>query len=1377
MKIISLVIDKYLFLYISFEPSRTTIKSSVMSKRAFLSTFFFFFLLLSGYSYNLRELSTREGLSNSSILSMCQDSDRFMWLGTADGLNMYDGLNIQTYKPTPNNPYSLSGTMIDVIMEAQPGILWIGTNYGLNRFDKSTRKIEYHTQFKGKYFLAKSKENEVFVISNPNHIEFYNKRRRVFESISYKGIEINEIMRFFIDEANVLWIFYFNGQISNAKISFNASKPILKLLNDFKHEPKISSCFYNKNTAFIMDENYDLFELKPTTRKMNFIKNLRKEISGKGSISDIIRDNDDILIGFQTNGLLKLKSVPDKEQRYYGEYINVKYRIMSLLKDTVQDIVWIGTDGQGVIEYSKNSFSIKSNELRDFPYQITKQIRAMFLDKLNNLWIGTRDNGVLKIADYTVNSNLQNQKAEFFTTTNSALSNNSNYIFQPSRKNILWIGGDGPGLNYYSYKEKRIKLVKSRSAVPTFHVHSMCEISDSILWLATGGWGLLKVKISWENDNPIIEHIQIIKFSKKQQITNHFFSVCQENDSILWFGNRRYGVLRLNVNTSRFKSIKFHENNLGIINDILCIHKDSKGKMWFGSSFGITRLDSFSKRVVKFKNFNERNGLPNNTIHGIIEDERGRFWLSTNRGIVEFNPQKETFKTYSYSNGLNVVEFSDGAYSRNKEKGIIFFGGTNGFVTITQDTFFEQKFIPTVFFTGIKLFEKEYNLSSLMKITKGKKYLELNHDQNFFSISFLALDHIDGQNYNYSYYLENLNKNWINNGFSNVVTYTDISPGEYTLHVKCRLGTENFGDKIYSLKIVILPPWYLTIWAYLIYSTLFLLIFYYSIRLIKRRYEQNRKEIDEKLELQRKEELYESKLSFFTNITHELCTPITLIYGPSKRLISYQKSDNYVKKYANSILNNAERLNSLIQEIIEFRKSETSDISCKIKTINMSEVAKEITDSFIELAANKQIEYNIDIEDNILWNSDKNCFTKILTNLVSNALKYTQKNGTMSVSLHLKENTLELIVLNTGKGIEEKDIPFVFNKYTVFDNFDSHDGGENYNRNGLGLAICYNMVKLLNGEINVKSTSGEKTVFSVLLPFIETSEPNINKGSEPESALSVKDSIENSQVKSKPTILIVDDDIEMLEYVSDIFSSQYNVLSEANSGNVFEILNHTLPNIIISDIMMPGTDGLSLTKKIRSNKKTTHIPLILLSAKSSAEERIEGIEAGAEVYVTKPFDEDYLKAIVDRLLQRQDILKGYYNSAISAFEFMDGQFTHKDDKLFFEKIIQIIHRNAETPIFTADKLAKEIGISSRQLYRRLASITNKTPSDLIKEYKLVVVEKLLVSTNLTIEEIMYKTGYSNRGNFYKIFSEKYGITPKSYRDQKKKEVDNESDIL
>ena len=594
------------------------------------------------------------------------------------------------------------------------------------------------------------------------------------------------------------------------------------------------------------------------------------------------------------------------------------------------------------------------------------------------------------------------------------------------------------------------------------------------------------------------------------------------------------------------------------------------------------------------------------------------------------------------------------------------------------------------------------------------------------------------------------------------------------MRVKYNDGGNNNDNLIQSIRIVILPPWYQSIAAQIIYVLLALGAGFGFWHYIRRKYERRKAAISKRLNEKYKVEMYEGKLRFFTNITHEFCTPLTLIYGPCERILQHENSDAFIRKYAQIIKSNTERLNSLIQEVIDFRRMETGNQICHIQELNISKLAKEIIDSFSELAEQNQIHLETDIYPEIMWKSDYSGFTKILNNLISNAFKYTPENGIIRISIKAEGDKLNLKVYNTGKGICKESIPFIFNRYSVLDNIQENSIKGLSSRNGLGLAICQSMVELLQGTIEVESEVNQYAQFIVNLPQLEVtgkaerilneevpkSEPFNHKTS---TEITERDNHQEESNQPEPTILMIDDNKELLWMLKDILSDEYSVLTAENGEEGLTILKQKTPDLIITDIMMPKIDGITLIKQLKSNKHTMHIPLVILSAKNTTDEKIEGIESGADAYIPKPFNTQYLKSIIKQLLKKQEELKKYYNSSASAFEFSGGHLLQQEDKKFIETAVELINRNMDNTKFGPEELAGAMQTSSRNLYRKFKKLEQLPPKDFIKEQRINYAAKLLLTTTLTIQEVMYRTAFTNRSHFYKEFGKRYNQTPKEYR--------------
>lgn len=1324
------------------------------------------------HAYSLRQFSNKNGLSNSAILSLYQDHQGVIWIGSCDGLNIFDGTNIHVYNPVNPTKAPLSGNLINDIMETEKDVLWIQTNYELDRLDTKLQTSKSFTEFKDKNYMAKSRDNDLFIVKDDGYIYYYQPEKQLFQKLEVPQIAFGHVLSTIIDKNNILWVFTSNNDTRNYQIIKNKEEISLTPNNLFKHSEQLLWAFAEEDLIYFIDKTYSLYEYDFGNQQQYFIADLKAEVETRGEVSSIIKQQNDYYIGFKSSGLIVLKYMSDQKIKYQMQDTEIHSGIFCLMKDKYQDIVWIGTDGQGVYMYFNDAFSI-TNTLLDTPvYQVNNPVRTVYYDEEQTLWIGTKGGGILRIRNYSPETNAA-VSFDRISISNSTLTDNTVYCFAPGSANRLWIGTEN-GLNYYSYQNKQLKaFTVIADGKKVKYVHSINELNDTTLWVSTVGEGIVKVILDKTGSSPSVKSATRIVLDDGRMASNYFFTSFQENDSILWFGNRGYGAYRLNVETEQLTPYRFDNVvNSQTANDIFAIYKNEKG-YWLGTSSGLLHFNE------DYSHYHDRADLfSNNTVHGILEDQQNNLWISTNQGLVRFNPKTNTGQTYDRENGLEVTEFSDGAFYKDSRTETLFFGGTNGFVTVKPNAYIMADYMPQINLKGLSIFGKEYNIHDFLHDKKGKKILQLDYSRNFFCIDFMAIDYINGNNYSYSYKLDEVSSQWIESGTSASAIFSNLAPGQYTLLVKYKNNMNGKECEPQKLLIQITPPWYLSNWAYILYFILIALFCILAVYRIVHQYRRKQHRMIEKLNREKKEEVYESKLRFFTNITHEFCTPLTLIYGPCEKILAYPQSDSYIRKYGKMIQQNTEKLNGLILELLEFRRLETGHKVLSIQRLSVSDKLRNIAESFCELAENKNLNYRLDIEPDIEWNTDISCFSKIVNNLISNAFKYTPEEGNITIGLKVENQLLTLNISNSGKGIAKENLAKIFDRYKILDSFEMN--GKN-SRNGLGLAICKNMVTLLNGEINVSSIQNEITTFTVTLPELsptaqEAETPQKVYATGPLNTNTEPMELEQTTVNfdtSKHTVMIIDDDPSMLWFVSEIFVDKYNVLSFNNAAEALTSLELKQPDLIISDVMMPEIDGLSFAQKIKQNKLWSHIPLILLSALHHEDDQVKGIEAGAEVYVTKPFNVKYLEKVVYRLIKRESDLKEYYSSIFSSFKVENGNCIHKEDQEFLDKVIETIEKNITNPDLSVELLSSDLGYSTRQFYRKLKPITDKSPADIIKEYRLTMAERLLLTKNYTIEEIMDKTGFNNRGTFYKLFSQRFGMPPRQYREQQKDSVKKE----
>ncbi len=1330
-------------------------------------------------TYNIRQISNRDGLSNSAVICLLQDKDRHLWIGTYDGLNKYNGTDIQVYKPDIKNPHSISGNVIRRIVESKNDYLWIMTKGGLNKYSKKRNRVEaYLEEFREDSSIACDSHGNFFILPQNGYLYYYDFDLQKVRKINIPNLKFtNGWAGLIIDTNDKVWITH-DGVIRQYELKYSKNNKIeLVWIGNFNHSQYITHIYYDKGTIIFVDRKGDLYYIESDNKEL--VRNIQPLIKEYGIISSILFDGRDIIIGFNTSGVIRL----NRKKGYVEEKIPINCGVFSLFKDDVQNILWVGTDGQGVYACAHDDYIFNGINLEELPLKSQRPIRAIFSDHHGDLWLGTKGNGIIKIEDYANATEYNWQNVKHLSTQNG-LSNNAVFAFKMSRfNNVLWIGSSGPDINFYSFADRKIHTLKNNSSIPFAEVHNIIETSDTTLWVSSQ-LSMLKVSIRKNGNKIETNNIRRYRFDiKNKQLYNKIYSICQENDSIMWLAVRGNGAIRFNNSNGNYRLVTFDEAGITPMNDVLSIHMDKNHTLWFGSSYGISSQKELPYGNFIHQNYNENDGLLNNTIHGILENHNGKLWFSSNTGLILFDPATKSVQNFNQKSGLKVIEFSDNAYFKDDETSRLFFGGIDGVVWIEQGENNNNNFIPPVSFTKLRVQNQDVDMHSFLFKEGKEEYLQLNHNQNFFTISFSANDFDKGTNRNFSYILEDFSEVWMNTN-SREAQFTNIPPGKYVLKVKYGNESEKNGQ-IASLTIIVLPPWYLSIYAKLIYTFIILGLLFFIYMYVVKRNEKKRIKMARQLDQKYKEEMYENKLRFFTNITHEFCTPLTLIHTPSERLLNYEKGDGFVKKYANVIKTNAERLNNLIQEIIDFRRMETGHKIVKIEKHNINEICSEIMNAFTDLGQENNIKFSLDIEDSIEWNTDRSCIVTILNNLVSNGFKYTPVNGCIYISVKIKHEELVLKVYNSGKGIREEDIPLLFSRYSVLDNVKENSIKGLSSRNGLGLAISKSMTELLEGKIEVKSKYGEYAEFIVRLPHLDLektliAEAIVSKKSEiqvdsnninrhpykSDSAIDTLDEsiAENSDQRSR--ILIVDDNEEILWMLKDILSEDYFIITAKDGVEGLEQLINYMPDLVITDIMMPNQDGFSLTKQIKTNPHTSHIPIVIISVKSAIDCRIEGLESGADAYVSKPFDIQLLITVVKQLIEKHKKLKEYYNSAASSFNYINGQLLSTEDRDFVQTLIRIVDQNINDVEFSPEDLADSLSLSLRSLYRRLKDLGLLPPKDFIKKQRIEYSAKLLLTTNLTIQEIMYSVGFTTRSHFYKEFTRRYSQSPSEYRERK-----------
>ena len=934
----------------------------------------------------------------------------------------------------------------------------------------------------------------------------------------------------------------------------------------------------------------------------------------------------------------------------------------------------------------------------------------------------------------------------------------------------MWIGTEGPGVSYYSLVDKQVHTMASLVDTKIRYVHAIREVNDSTLWMATTGDGLLEVVIGRKGGELVIKYVKSFILEKDGKICNEFHSMSYDDEaSLLYLGSRGgYGLVRFNLLTKKYEFIPMNNAGNRAVGDVLCMCYSKDSTFYLGASSGMTQMKLHSGNPAEVRQYSRIDGIKNDMVHGILEDSDGCVWLSTNKGLTKYNPHNRFFHNYE-SPDLDVTEFSDDAYWKCPYTGKLFFGGINGVIWVDPQNDRQENYKPALHFFEMKMGHETHSLYDYTDQKTG--YVTIPPNISTFSISFVATDYIHGENYEYSYLLENYNTSWTELQKDNEVVFTKLPYGNYVLKVRYKNDVFDSDAKEYFLHIRVLPPWYRGSWAMIAYGLVLATICLGIVYWLRRRIVEKQAEVARKIREEQKEKLYEAKLNFFANITHELCTPLTLINGVNDyiKISADRLADGKLEKYARILGENVTNLNELIQEILDIRKIEEVGFShIQIKRVSVSSLIRKQCESFIPVAEQNGINFTFsDVDKPVYWNTDVPSLKKIIRNLVSNAFKYTEQKGTIDVSVRIENESLIIKVYNTGKGIAEADLKTIFDRFHILGDLDGNNYTQMTSRNGLGLFICHSMVQLLRGEINVESKEGESVGFIVTLPYLEVEEMDLDEQADEEVPVAqpVVSAVaaETTGNIGNPVILVVDDNRDIVWLIKETLSSEYAVREAFNAEEALALMDQQTPDLIITDIMMPSMDGFALISRIKSDKFTRHIPLIVVSAKVSENEQAEGLDLGADVYLTKPFSSVVLHSVVNRLMANKKELKDYYYSPESAYEQSGGQLIHQEDKEFMDSVTAIIKENLARDTLRPELIADKLGMNTRALYRRFKKISPLTPSDFIKDYRMMHAARLLVTTNLSVQEIIYQVGISNKSYFYREFSAKYGVTPGEYR--------------
>ncbi|WP_308990644.1 response regulator [Mariniflexile litorale] len=1336
--------------------------------------------------YSTEQLDNTNGLSNSSVNTIFQDSENLLWIGTWDGLNRYDGNNFKIFRPELNTENSLTNQVILKIDEDNTGHIWVLTVHGLNRYNKKSNT------FKRYYFYRKDKppfsESEfnmaldsskmVFCAVKDWGIGYFNGD--VFKLFEIKNLPSNAVNKMVFNQNGDLLLLLDNNELYSLKLKTNKEgakivsqvKRILTNVKDFEILSQNQMCFIT------VSGNPVLYSFKDKIEKRINKINIQNVIS---------RTKEGVLL-YNDSGYFILDSLGSTINNAWTKKLK-NQKITTLLEGT-ENVIWTGTDGDGLFKLypQKKVFNLVSKT--QVPEIDGGIVRAFLEVEGHSFWVGTKGKGLFRFpSKFYLNSNEQ-IKYQNFNESNSSI-NNAVFSLCKGKNNLIFIGTDGEGINVFDLKSSKLinwtEIAGSELCKYFKSTYTIYQDASGFIWLGTNGYGMIRFKISRFGE--LLKVSEFKQYLAQNEVkgalsSNIVFSIVPKSDTELWVGTRLGGLNLFNKEINRFKTFKNRKNDSQSLsnNDILCLHTDIQKRLWIGTSFGLNLLEEFNNDdAPTFKNFTVKEGLPNNTVHGIISDKNSNLWISTNFGLSNFVFNDSKFINYTKNEGLQNNEFADGAFYQNDSANLIFMGGIKGFNYFSPSKKEESQVIPDILIDKISGQNQEVPYyQSLVVSPNSKTYpsIVLEHNQNFFDIKLAALTFINNEKCQYAYKLNNFDQDWNTINSRRTISFTNVPKGAYSLWIKWSNSDGVWCKAVHAIDIKIKPVFWQSNAAIFVYFTLLLLFLLFVWSYFNKQYKLRQNIIFQK----REEEIHQNRLTFFTNIAHEFQTPLTLIVGPVQKLAESENMGERSKKFINMIQRNSSRLLFLTQQLLEFRKAEYDYLEVTVKQFDLVNLVEQIAELFDEWALDKNIEFDLELPTELVGWFDKDKIEKIIFNLLSNAFKYTPQNGSIKLEFNIQGDeikSLSIKVSNTGKGISKEKIDSLFDRFFLTDTADKSD--TDLFRTGIGLAYIKKLVTVLRGGIDVSSKPNKLTVFLITIPCskesfkskeIDTEESQIlisdylknildESPNDSDGVLNKMSSLEAFLEKRK-VVLIVEDEREIQLFLNELLKEKYKIIIASNGLEAMTIMKKELPDIIITDIMMPEMDGIELCKNIKSNDLTCHIPIIMLTAKSSILHRIEGLESGANSYIPKPFHPDHILIRVQKLLEERELILKHL-SKDTFVEDIKNLPVEDDEKELLRKVIELIRNNIDNENLQSLFIEEKLGISSSQLYRKIKHVFGFSPGDLIRTIRLKYAAELLRKSNLTVSEVCYKSGFNNRSYFYREFKKMYSITPKNYQ--------------
>ncbi|MBI9063628.1 MAG: response regulator [Marinilabiliaceae bacterium] len=1323
--------------------------------------YFFLFFTASAQKIAFDYLGLKDGLSQTSVTSIMQDDIGRIWIGTRDGLNVYDGDQIKTFRPIRGDSTSLLGHNIRKLHK-DGDYIWAATYHGVSRMNIKTLTFEqFH--FDGVLSILPYQGN-LLLGTNRGLFEL-NIDQKSFQLKSTIFNEITSIRHLSFDNAGMLWICSDIGLHKH-----NPKKTVTALIL----QGKVNTVFTDSQKRIWVGTNGEGVYL--LNRQHDIIQQFHHQENNLSLVNNIIRDiNEDSKGNIWVGTFLGL-SIIDGHTLALSNYQQTDEGANSLSHNSIycmmrdhQGTMWIGTYFGGISYFNPDfhiyqRYPVRDNHPKGISYRV---IGKMLEDEQNNLWIATEGGGL----DY-FNRQTHTFKHYRHREGQPGISHNSIKSLLMADKNTLFIGTHMGGFNILDLPSNTFTNYthhpSDSSSLPSNVVTSIIPYHDHYL-LGTQK-GIVQFDPITKKFSPLIADKET-----RAYIGDVIYCLFEDSFGKLWIGTEKNGLCTYDAQTKSVKKYTYNTKDPSSIssNTIYCIFEDHQFRLWIGTFGG--GLNQYIREQDQFANFTSTSHqLPSDFIYGIQESRYGNLWVATGKGLARFDVENDRVYGYHQNNGFPLEELNEGSLYLTGD-GEVFVGGVNGLISFKEEDLLKRSNDFSLIFNSLHVNNQEIlpndNTGILKQDLAYTQAITLEPEQDVFTINYSACNFISTNQNKYQYKLEDFNKRWVDAGNQTSVTYTNLDPGTYTLKLRVLNSIENNVVDQKSIRIIVNPPIYKTWYAYIFYllAIIAIIIWLNQIYLTRVRLIDSLKA--EKRDKEQMKELNQSKLRFFTNISHEFRTPLTLITGTLEAILEDTKTSARNYKKLLTINNNAVRLNNLITELLDFRKLEQGFLKLKVSEHKVSGFLDEIFQSFVEYAQYHQVEYDFTPPPSALalW-FDMKQMEKVFYNLISNAFKVVdKKTGKVIIEVIEQPGYVDITVSDNGPGMPPDKVEKIFDRFYQIDRVSGKTTGQG---SGIGLALCKGIVKEHKGQVIVNSGEGEGTSFTIRLKKGNKHYDEDELTPDETTLISEKTPfiyLENNQAdetpaelpENAPTVLIVEDNTEARHMLRDIFSSTYKIV-EAEDGNVgLKTALEQQPDLILSDVMMPNLSGTQMCAKIKRNIQTSHIPVILLTARTAMEYKIEGIETGADDYITKPFNTKLLRARVKNLLQNRVLMQQKFKEDPKA-EIKEVATNSMDQKLL-EKAREIIEDHIDDTEFDVNDFAKEMSLGRTRLYAKIKGVTGQTPNDFILSIRLKkAAELLLTETEMNVSEIAYAVGFSTPRYFSRCFREHFGVSPSKY---------------